>query len=922
MNNIKGVAISLKKRTQNLPNSFSENYKYIVFGHYDGMDIIPIKGFGEFRPANIADKIKTDELCDGIIDKYTIKAWCIPSKKYDYDYTIVDKEYPFVSCIMFHLSKECIRENSIEVILKKISVTLDQRDCENVKYEVYCSIGYADIIILVHSKNFDIIGSFVSDINSICCENNNKWVSAVYTIVGYEKKAFYSVEDIKKAYQCDEMQKNMGFCVSLGLHPGFSFDIFKMKLVKSIKHTLSIFNYDYQGTELANSIWTTFGNIDVIFNLKLPVAIFPALYSNDCGGVFVPGSELFDQYIASIKVAALFNTEYQKVDNIDRTKYDIEKNTLSYYKNFLSRLSQIAEEQNLPKRMVAAVKKILELYKTLAEQPHGFEVKRIIGNAIAAFIENMELSIEMLKSESDTKRGQLIVEIEEAVGEFRNYIVTYLSDLHRSERSFIEGRTMTHPSIGALTKLLFSYNVFINDLAEKYKSDKEKYAFVIVSGGCDQTQVYEVFRFIGAWKQEYIHLFIISIPEISLFDIGGTFFRLAHECFHCFGNRYRKERKYYVMRSWASFISENISEKVFNPLIYHLPTLKLLKDKEIEETRIAEQKNFSNKLNKILQEAIEEIYEDDKDKKSDEDFYADKSIDFIKKQMGMCFVCTKEIASPEYVEIIQDFLLSQSIVFRKVIDKVTKVEEKLCTLNDTLSEIEYYMDNNVTPNDMHDLCTNMFNNLFSSILAPHSVIISDQFFSLIEHEDKTNIERRKIDNELCRMLEDFPGVAMNAVCECFADCYAIKELSVSLAEFLFAFVYETRDINKAMPLSINNILRIGVDLSLMYDIQNCLSDAEKKSIEGICKKYNDAKFDVSVNIQDYIERINIILDKYQRVKSSGDEIIEYLKTCGIQKETQNNEFSSLYAKFNNPEQISENDIYSFMELWTKLAEEE
>lgn len=927
---IKGVAISLKKRGQNLLQSFNEDYQYIVFGHYDGMDIIPIEEFGDFRPASIAQKPKEDKVFVGITDKYTIKALCIPSEEYKYDYTKRDEAYPFVSCIMFHLSKQCVQENKIVDILKKISETLKNKNYQNVKYNVYCSIGYSDIIILVRSKNFDIVGSFVSTVNNISCEYEYNWVSAVYTIVGFEKSAFSSVTDIQNAYKCPEMQNDMGFCISLGLHAGFSFETFKNILQESISNTLNKCGYTYQVGELDKCIWTTFGNTDVIFNINLPMALFPALYSEECEGIFAPGLQLFKKYITSIKVSVLSYKNYQKFDCMDQNqnKYNINDDTLSRYENFLVNLGKNAKKQNLPQRIVAAVRQILELYKTLAEQPHGFEVKQIIGKAIDAFIDNMELSIELLEQdmgENCVERGQSIIDIEEAVGKFRNYIVTYLSDLHRSERSFIEGRTMTHPSIGALTKLLFSYNVFINDLAEKYKSDKEKYSFVIVSGGCDQTQVHEVFRFIGSWRPEYNHLFIISIPEISLFDIGGTLFRLSHECFHCFGARYRIERKYYVMRSWARYISEKISEKIFSPNVYSLDSLKLLGDTEIWATIIKEQKRFSeNFYQKLVQHIDRYIYNYDKDNGNEDDmeFYADISIDYIRKQMGMFFVQTKKIGTSSYKEIIQDLLVSQGNIFRKVSNKVTEITTQSRVLDDILSEIEYYLDNNIEPKDMNDLCTNMFNALFSSVIAPDAVILSEQLILLNEdYKENDYFEDRQIDNELCKMLAMFPDAVMNVACECFADCCAIKELSVSLSEFLFAFIYETRDINKAMSLSINNILRIGVDLRFRYGIQGCLSDEEKKSIENIYNKYNSASFDVGVNIQDYIQRIDDILSRYKQIEASGDDLIKYLQVCDTQQIGKDSKFSNLYANFNNPNKTNENDIYNFIGLWKKLAED-
>lgn len=960
---MKGILITLKKRSQTFPGEFKDNYDYTIFGHYDSMDVDYIEHMGQFRPANVADirasssdtaEIIKEKIQDGVFDKYTIKAFYTSSsdKNGNIDYTIwknkgVEKEYPLISCIMIHLSKKCIKNNPLKSILGEITSVING-SIKDVKCGVYFSIGYSDIIILVRSKDFDKTNEIIRELYSLK-ESGQKskqkketnWISALYTITGFHREAFWSQNNVEngigQAYTDWKADKKMSFCVALKLKDQVLTDKFIKGLDRRMKSIFRKIGYKYTEKDLKKCIHVTFGNIDIIFIIELPIAVFSALYCAELGGIFSQKSNFFKEYIAGVKVSVLNDTSIISPPVVHGSggNYFRERDLIE----FLIEFKNVTCDQNLPRRLIESIIPIAKLYKTLVKHPHGFELSYIMKKAMDSFMNNMRIAFEDLAQTNGMKRGELIKNIEKSTGDFRVYITTYLNDLHRSERSFIEGKTMTHPSIGALTKLLFAYNKYIDELANENNENNSKYSFVLVSGGCDQTQVQVIFNFLGSWREKYQRLFIVSIPEISLFDIQGTLFRLAHECFHFFGKRKRKERKYYAMLAWSCYIAERISEKLFNPKIYKLEEIEsIVSDKNaIMSKRMKMQKDFCKSFEIEMEKEIKRIVVDDKNEIGEDfekNFYSNNCAEMIKKDLGILFVMASEIDNPFYENIVKIFLKNQIEVYKTILEQTTIWNENIAALTDEISEMEYYINNHTKLNDMNFILVNMLRNLLSSIIESKRIILADSMVQMAYYINNCDGVNRKeleeIDSDLCLSLENFPNTIVNVMCECFADCSAVHTLGVSFAEFIFAFTYETRDVTKAMPLSTSNVLRIGIDLEYLFDVTGSLTDERKNCIREIYREYDNAKFSISVDTNDtdkacvdvdkYIDILNDLLQKYQKVKSVGDCVIDYLELCLKNKKGKDNQFKALYSVFKDPDTFSNNHIYDILEWWKKLAE--
>src|SRR5699024_379483 len=141
----------------------------------------------------------------------------------------------------------------------------------------------------------------------------------------------------------------------------------------------------------------------------------------------------------------------------------------------------------------------------------------------------------------------------EAVKLFKENIGDFTADLMRSDCAFIEGNTLSHPAIGSATKLLVASTELLNRLTMEYK-EEDRIRFIVISGGCDKTESVDLFSFASPDEIENIKkLIIISIPEMSLYDVQGTLFRILHECMHFVGDRCRKERYNYIIRALSAY---------------------------------------------------------------------------------------------------------------------------------------------------------------------------------------------------------------------------------------------------------------------------------------------------------------------------------------------------------------------------------
>lgn len=516
---------------------------------------------------------------------------------------------------------------------------------------------------------------------------------------------------------------------------------------------------------------------------------------------------------------------------------------------------------------------------------------------------------------------------------FRNYIGTYLSDLSRSDRSFIEGRSMNHPSIGSLTKLLFGYNQYINKLVEiTEKENSENYAFVVVSGGCDNIRVAEIFSFLKS-DENYKHLYVVTLPEVCLFDFKETLLALGHECFHCIGKKYRKKRYDFFVQTICRYIAFIISDVI---KLEALPTI------------IAEDKknDVSNKMQSLTEELRDKLFEELKKlidpqmeiflkNKKEEDIeicYSNSitnALDMIREHM-LCEIeyiknrdgCFYDIVFKEVYEVLYKEY-AYIVNSEDVCDKYHHI-----VLNDILAEIDFYIRDKSKPEEIIDGFKVLIYKIFTALKSPDDLNALETY----EHNFPENHFCDYINDLGQRGIISYEVIAnyiMKVMCECYADCMTIDMLRATPTDFIFGFLYQAWDIDRAFPYNIITILRIGINLKLHYKITGPLDDKLQNEIRDRFDNYmHNTLIDCDVvkygciNADKIIDRINLIVEKYKIYEYYCKPIEEYIELCHdiIKNDTVYSDYRN-YRKIKNFDNLRHNIIYGFIDIWRNFAQE-
>ena len=965
--NMRGILITLKKRTQ-IP-IYNKNYDFVALGYYDGMKVSTVNKWTDFLPSKIESNHGELELDDDSLDIYTIKA-CEPlslkkkMKCMGFNYDIWDKpdnkfdvQYPLAACTMIHLSEECVAANSIDDILEVISkeIVNNVTEMKEINCGLYFSVGYSDIIIMFRTNDFEHVNCVLKGINKSEIKNR-KIISDSYTITGFKNRIFTSFEDVKKAVQGKEYKC---FSVSFSLRENIIVDEFISFIERKTKELCDKIGIQYKDNITVEKSFSVFGSVDVIIEFNLPVYAFMALYMAEdeiFNAPFCINYNLRQKATihSTVMIPSKSNgAEKDFADSLDTGEgnYKNDKKNEEYI-NDLGDFTKFTHRHGITHRNVVAIKQLLKSYYNLIASRHGFELREIIGKAFNAFFSDISICMKeiddlSLKFQKDSQPNDEDVEVRlhyarkisdllKSIEFFRKYVGTYLSDLSRSDRSFIEGRTMTHPSIGSLTKLLFCYNKFVNNLVNDIETNNyNDYVFVIVSGGCDCTEVNELFGHMRS-SDQYKHLYIITLPEICLFDIRGTLLGLAHECFHCIGERCRDIRLKKVLESLNKYIAKTISDIVVKEIV---PNIKLNDDKRADI--IAGICAIKESLHKELIDnliSLSNIMVDGMEITSESQLNCDNSIYSISKIMNVIMSCNFDYLY-EQDDTFYDYTYNAVLEAMKEIYEYLLSDKDICNIQNRIeisalkSEILYYRSNEQTKFQSQNVCKTILNRLFIAFRAPEYLKTLEAVESLDESKisgeaDRNENMTHKISSYGFFSYDYMTHILVDTMCECFADCMAIKMLGADISDFLLMFIYQDWNIEKAFPCNTATILRIGVDISLMFGGVGKLSEDHENSIRQAFRNYDANSLvgykneDRNENITEdiLISRINSILERFQNYGEIGDSITDYINTC-FEYNSFKNEYRDMYEEWLDVNELENQSLYKFIDTWRDYAEE-
>lgn len=919
MQNFRGILFTLKKRMQNPSKDDHDRYDYLTFGYYDGLDIRCIDKWYDYRPKGLMNKNLVLKMHDEFIDLYTVKALFPKNvselEEQGFSYTpFVNQEeinFPFMAMSLINISEEFVDQYlGYEALNKQVynyvKEVLEEDKNANLQCTIFPSIGYSDYIIVYFSNGFSKIAAAIDKLRKKRLSNKYIAFSSCYTVCGINTKWNGSGSILKE---------DVKLSIRINLKSGKSSDEFISEFKSRAKDVFRSKGMSEDEINRIEADWEqcfhTFGNSDSLLIPDRHLKTYLPLYMKN--ELLNPESDFFKSYITNINSSIRVKKEGISQGVSFEESNDAKKQRIrerwDEFKDFIKEFDEFIDENNLHKRLLKSLEQLMKNYLNLAQLQHCFDVEIIIGEIFDALINNLRY---VMKNYPNKNEEIDLSRVIESLNEFREIMRVYITDMIHSDKLFIEGQTLTHPSVGSATKLLFAYNSMMTDLMNRMR-DSEKaeavseFRLLVTSGGCDRTNVRDVFNCLGNHR-ECPKILIATIPEISLYDIKGTTFRLFHECMHFCGKRHRKERLEFLWNAIGNFISYNI--------------VTLLYSQESFELYFSEISTyFANNLSE-LQRVKDEVY-------------------VIYEQSS------ENLRHGIYQLIVQD-----SYILEYLRDNGDELSCYLSSLEAGLlsaQEISKLFLSDFSKKDT--LCNNMYECLSNgqmeffekmSSYARSKKIYYTGFDSYIQHKNYLKDKGRQESEIICFLNEYFQEFMQQlsngelskinnsediikydelvealggSLKEGFADCFAIKVLKMHYVDFLLGFIYEEWNMELALPDYLLNIMRIGADLSVMYGIEEILSEEQEKEIRDKVKHWEEQGYQYQ-NVAQLINRTNSILSDYHRLKMNGltGEIEDYLKMC-----VEDNAFPECtdFANFHiNCDFNVEQDVYQVMEYLT------
>lgn len=909
MSKFQGILFTLKKRKQYPNKPDKDFYDFTTFGYYDGLSVSYIDQWYRFRPSGIASICGYVSQGAPFTDIYVIKGFFPDNECIDeglFDYSIWQKigkkdfqgcickeaialleTYPYICLSSVHLSQTFVEKcNGLEKMTDEVKKYIEETaEHENWNLpELHCAvfpiIGFSDYVIGFVSKDFEIPTYCISKLREWKMDDKAV-ISGCYTICGVYKD-FQVTKDNFNANS--EARLIAEFSLREGTLAKEFHTVIRKKLIDKLTELQIEQKWREKVETELEDYYITFGNVDTLVVPNINIESYLALFMAQ---EFQPGELFYKNYImgtkTSICIAEKTRQEYDGKlygsddgNKIEPNIYGINEE----WKKFSEDFERELRNRNYTVRMSRAIEQIIQNYYNIANTLHGFDIRYCLDDFISATLGYIRICWEDEMADWD--------KIKSAIRVFRDKVGDFIADLLRSDKPFIEGNTLLHPAIGTATKILFAYTAILNKVAMRMGDNNQQIVFLVISGGADATTAIDLFSFLDAdkignsdKKEDKIKKpVLIVVPEKGLYDVKGTLFRLMHECMHYCGERLRVERYELYIDIMAEMMSQDI--------------VKLFFGKEFIEEYLSSQKMY------LPQEQYDHIYKI-------VCMRTEKWQDGIKKETKKC-IC-------EYADFV-DYRKNNSDdshYYENVLFHACLAEDSYAGIlsMDNMANI-WYREKDSLSGKIEKIISNSEENLYEKINAILREEDANVYAANIRARRLTCQKQRGEDRRIREYLNIYGAILVDnynvgmwkklkwwynydaiskmgfwSMRESRADFLAIRLLGMRVEEYLLAFIYEEEDINRAMPMTLDNVLRVGSVLKVGFAISSDnVEQRVRKSVlayakrmkEGAGYEYEDKPNRMEEYLNEYVDRINLLLEKYgeERWRGIAEDIEKYL----------------------------------------------
>lgn len=908
-----GLLIKLEK---NALGQHQSNSNYIL-GYYDRLAIEPIDHWLTYSPKNAAvlnainkEYAQFPRDSDALsVSSYPIKL-IFPAKdvistltRNGLDYTSWQRNYlpaslvspqksmfdtyPCVSVILINLTdrfKGDFPRDFCAGLLKSLSDVI--KDCGLSKRELreaHCclmpSLGYSDYCILLAEKNWKVAPKLIRCLHDATATDQDGKSTVPVLSTDYLMPAYHACQEKV------EMDNALRLAVRVNLQPGTSME----DLAQAVKDVADVFQ--------------TSGPSDCMMVSKPedgPGKLIRMLMPRQAGG---------DSTIEALVISTesfLQNAIFPQVPPPDRSgalgTSDCMDEVIRDLGNVLERFRKLIIGENRHQRQLTALYERVISIRNVCRESHNLSLQLIMRDWVLAFSACLNNCIAELEVDGAEDNWAMV---EEALGCFISQVGGFLADLSRSDCFFMETERYNHPSVSSATMLLIAYNRWLNsfagDVIEVAGIGRSKYRFLIRSGGCDYTETTNIFWFLEAALKDG-HLeeelpLIIQMSEMSLFDCGGTVFRMTHECMHFCGNRERGKRAEYMIQFVARYCGNLLANALFHKQAYYELLVKQVRDifrikdgkllSRLEDCYWRNLKWLREEIAKEIEGELKQALEAEKESWTEANYMSEPLKEWLQEKLLRMFACYFN-DSPYPVFIFNQF--ADRLYFLQL-ETVSRFYEE-CSQMEEDGEIPFQilsMDARQTRWHLTETEKRKRNPepKFENTYTDHKLenwvfqILSQFLMAPIPEKAETGIEGLRVSN----IGDIIECVVMDCFSEAFADLEACIRLNAALPDYITAFIYEKWNLDISLAQTEPNRFRIPVILrtcfsGMLSPDQNSLSAKARRQMKKAVEQLERHGMPKDrIEAESLIQHVNMLLDQSDETKWIAEALVGYLELC-------------------------------------------
>lgn len=949
-----GLTIKLEKDMLWAPHSGS-NY---ILGYFDKISFLPIKGWLDFSPRSTAIQFKkeSDASADegeqpspsageserlNPLSTYPLKLLFptqetienLEAQGFDYRFWmggLPDSLYrcPCVSVILVNLTdlfKEPFCHDvcggqlaALTQVLRDASIFQDGTDglrpvCkEDLKKAHLCvlpSLGYTDYCILVAEEDWDLAPNLIEYLHRAVYQGSPV-LSTDYVMPAYHISA--KQREREDAIYSNSYQKQVRLSMRVHLRPGVPMEALKRAAESAAADGIEV-------SQLS-------GSSDCLLESRAG-RNFDALLGMVMGDHAEHGNQSIRDLVITTESTLrrpVRSTGWQAAD-VQPVLPELKNKNIKALRKQLQIYWDLLRQDKRHMRLFSAAWERVTLIEDICSQPHNLTLRRIMDPWLEAFtdcvlreIQGIQSGKERLKDAVDQEErtdleeqiGRLWKGLDEALESFISQVGSFLADLSRSDCFSMESERYNHASVGSATALLLAYsrwqNQFVEDVLEEEGNTSSKYAFLVRSGGCDSTNTNNIFTGLvpeleaakdgGSQNLKENMPMITQMSEMSLFDCGGAVMRMAHECMHFCGNRYRFQRSKMIFDFTARLFGSTLAYALFSREDYPGDLLQRLKNVfQVEDKDLTQavckcwRREFEGLRGRIAKE-IKALLEEDCQAEqpwSELEHMSESLREWMMEKLSLRFRWYSDSrAESDDENRYPDSLLATTLyreqlraarAFYDGCDSVLRGHERLEVKTLNFCAVERRLLDKRLQYILNDGKYRDWN-LRQSIVAVLSRILMDKLCDTVSDRALQGLAAY----HLPTVMKD---IVFSCFSEAFADMQACIRLDARLEDYLLAFTFEEWDIRQALPKSDSYVYRIGAVLNVRFpsslnDERTALTQQTREQIKNAVDNLERHRLPHQrIDVQQLLKQIDLLLKNYRPLAWETEPLEKYLTLC-------------------------------------------